>query len=203
MILYLVRHAQTIANQNSIIQGQSDAMITDEGMKNAGIMAKYFINKQITKIYSSPLGRAYQTACLIADACNIFKENIILDSRLMEIDLKPWVHKRIDDIDKSNNLSSYKTYKTHPAVFRPVSGEDLYDVRLRTSEMYHSIIRNCSSDDNIVIISHAVAIRALLIYLENKSIDCVWSYSIPSASVTEIHVQNGVLNILNIGKIIH
>lgn len=203
MIVYIVRHAQTEANIHSIIQGQSDTEITVEGMTMAKAMSRYFSDKNITKIYSSPIKRAFITACLIADVCQITVENIALDDRLMEINLKPWAYKKIDDLDSSDSRSSYKTYKFKPSKFQPLSGESLFDVKERMSKTFEWIIQGCCNDDNIVIVSHSVAIRTLLTYFEKKTIDHIWSYNIPPVSVTEVNLSNDGLSVVEIGAIIH
>lgn len=199
MNIYIVRHAQTEANKYAIIQGQSNTEITPEGLEYAKKMAKSFSGKQITRIYASPIKRACVTARLIADSCGINPDEIITDERLKEIDLKPWVHKKIKDLDMSDNTSSYKTYKSKPSEFQPLSGEDLFDVKRRTGEAFADIVKECSEDDNIVIVSHSVAIRTLLIGLEEKPMDLVWSYDLKPVSVTILQVTQGIIEIVELG----
>ena len=199
MRIYIVRHAQTEANIQTIIQGQSNTEITPEGLSCAKRMAKSFSDKQITRIYASPIKRAFVTASLIADSCGISLDEIIIDKRLMEIDLKPWVFKKINELDMSDDTSSYKTYKSKPSMFQPHSGENLFDVKKRMGEAFADIVNECSENDNIVIVSHSVAIRTLLINLEQKPIDLVWSYDLKSVSITTLQAMQGVIKIIGIG----
>ena len=203
MNIYIVRHAQTEANKYAVIQGQSNTEITTEGLECAKAMAKSFSNKQITRIYASPIKRAFVTASLIADSCGISLNEIITDERLMEIDLKPWVFKKIQKLDMSDNTSSYKTYKSNPSAFQPHSGEDLFDVKRRIWEAFADIVKKCSEDDNIVIVSHSVAIRTLLICLEEKPMDLVWSYDLKPVSVTTLQATQGVIKIVEIGATVY
>lgn len=184
MTIYLVRHAQTEANKNGIIQGQMNTEITEEGLEIARKMASSFSNSKVTSIFSSPIKRAFKTAELIGEAAGINKENIITDARLMEIDLAPWVYKKIAGLDQSDLPSSYKTYKSDPTKFAPLYGESLYDVRNRVSEFYKCLVSSSGFDDRIVVVSHSVAIRTLLSFIEGKDIDCIWGYHIPPASIS-------------------
>lgn len=201
MKIYVVRHAQTEANKNALIQGQCNTEITPEGLQNAKRMAQSFADKPITRIFASPIKRAQVTAGLIADVCGISHEQIISDPRLMEIDLQPWVFQKIAELDMSDAPSSYKTYKSSPALFRPLSGESLFDVKARVAEAFADILKQCSEDDNIVIVSHSVAIRSLLLTVENKTVDQVWSYQVKPVSVTTLHASQGKVEVLEIGAV--
>ena len=186
MTIYIVRHAQTEANKNGIIQGQMNTEITPEGLAKAKFMAQSFKNKNVDKIFSSPLRRAYITASLIAEETGVDNQTIIVDSKLKEINLEPWIYKRISDLNDNDEPSSYKTYKTKPSEFVPVSGESINDVKQRMVIAYNQIIMSCQSNDTVVIVSHSMAIRTLLSDIENKGIDNVWAYHIPPASITKI-----------------
>lgn len=200
MNIYIVRHAQTEANKYAVIQGQSNTEITPEGLACAKKMAKSFSDKQITKIYTSPIKRAHVTAGLIADSCGISPNKIITDERLMEIDLKPWALKRIKELDASDDVSSYKTYKSNPSAFQPHSGENFFDVKSRMVEVFADIVKDCFEDDNIVIVSHSVAIRTLLIGLEEKPIELIWSYDLKPVSVTTVQVSQGEIELVEVGN---
>lgn len=66
--LYLLRHGQTEFNVKKLVQGRCDSPLTDLGRKQAGMAAAWLKAHNIVpdKVVSSPLGRAMDTASLVA-----------------------------------------------------------------------------------------------------------------------------------------
>lgn len=67
--LYLMRHGETLFNQQKKIQGWCDSPLTEKGMKQAKIAAEYFSDNEITfdSAYASTSERACDTLELITD----------------------------------------------------------------------------------------------------------------------------------------
>ncbi|MDP3728209.1 MAG: histidine phosphatase family protein [bacterium] len=82
--LLLVRHAQSIANQKGITQGQKvDEPLSELGKKQAQKLAQGLKNEAIESIYSSDLKRAMHTTEEIQKLVN---KKCIVDKRLREKD---------------------------------------------------------------------------------------------------------------------
>lgn len=66
--LYLLRHGQTEFNVKKLVQGRCDSPLTDLGRKQAGMAAAWLKGHDVVpdKVVSSPLGRAMDTASLVA-----------------------------------------------------------------------------------------------------------------------------------------
>ena len=66
--LYLLRHGQTEFNVKKLVQGRCDSPLTDLGRKQAGMAAVWLKSHDVVpdKVVSSPLGRAMDTAQLVA-----------------------------------------------------------------------------------------------------------------------------------------
>ena len=66
--LYLLRHGQTEFNVKKLVQGRCDSPLTDLGRKQAGTAAAWLKSHDVVpdKVVSSPLGRAMDTAQLVA-----------------------------------------------------------------------------------------------------------------------------------------
>ena len=66
--LYLLRHGQTEFNVKKLVQGRCDSPLTDLGRKQAGKAAAWLKDHGVVldKVVSSPLGRAMDTAQLVA-----------------------------------------------------------------------------------------------------------------------------------------
>lgn len=66
--LYLLRHGQTEFNVKKLVQGRCDSPLTDLGRKQAGMAAAWLKGHDVVpnKVVSSSLGRAMDTASLVA-----------------------------------------------------------------------------------------------------------------------------------------
>ena len=62
---YLVRHGETTANRDGILQGHSDYELTDKGRIGASLTGRYLSKVHFDHVYVSDLGRAVKTADLI------------------------------------------------------------------------------------------------------------------------------------------
>lgn len=62
LVLYVVRHGQTIFNLMDRVQGISDGVLTERGVTGAINMGKGLRDTHFAAVYSSDLARAYETA---------------------------------------------------------------------------------------------------------------------------------------------
>ena len=63
--LLLIRHGQSTANASGVWQGQMEFPLSEEGRKQAHSAGKALAGERFDAIYSSPLGRALETAEII------------------------------------------------------------------------------------------------------------------------------------------
>ncbi|MCA1687136.1 MAG: histidine phosphatase family protein [Actinobacteria bacterium] len=63
--LLLIRHGQSTANATSVWQGQMEFPLSDEGRMQARSLGTALAGERFDGIYSSPLGRAFETAEII------------------------------------------------------------------------------------------------------------------------------------------
>lgn len=68
MLLYLIRHGESIFNGEGRIQGQADVGLSELGKRQSQAIAQGLASVKLDAIYSSPLQRAYQTALPLAES---------------------------------------------------------------------------------------------------------------------------------------
>ena len=106
--IYLIRHGETVWNRASRLQGHKDTPLTMKGVKQAqslGFALKGVLkNKTPGFFYSSPIGRAKQTAAIIADIIDFDIERIEYKPSLKEITFGDW-----DGLNMQEILAQYKT----------------------------------------------------------------------------------------------
>ena len=79
--IIIVRHGQTEWNIRGIRQGYLDSPLTAKGLAQAKALGQRLGRERFTKLYSSDLGRAVQTAREIS---NVTGHEIVTDPRLRE-----------------------------------------------------------------------------------------------------------------------
>jgi broad specificity phosphatase PhoE len=65
-VTFLARHGQTEWNVSGRRQGQLDSPLTDDGRASAAAVGSLLADAGVDQIFSSPLGRARETAAIIA-----------------------------------------------------------------------------------------------------------------------------------------
>ena len=67
MLIYIIRHGESLFNRENRIQGQTDVALSPFGEQQATAIANAFKPGDLDAIFSSPLQRAFQTAKPLAD----------------------------------------------------------------------------------------------------------------------------------------
>src|SRR5438094_10447125 len=91
----IVRHGQTQWNLKLIRQGHLDSPLTEKGMAQAKALAQRLAQEKFSALYSSDLGRAGQTAEMIA---GVTGPEIVTDARLRESNLAACQRPNADEI---------------------------------------------------------------------------------------------------------
>lgn len=82
--IILLRHGETVWNQENRIQGHLDSPLSDAGIVQAEALAQRLVGESFAALYSSDLGRAHETAQRIAVRTH---HQVILEPALRERNL--------------------------------------------------------------------------------------------------------------------
>ena len=77
--LFLIRHGRSTANESGIWQGQMEFPLSEEGRSQARLVGRALAGKRFDGLYSSPLGRALETAEIIARETNFPDEVVAIE----------------------------------------------------------------------------------------------------------------------------
>ncbi|KPA51595.1 histidine phosphatase family protein [Photobacterium lucens] len=104
--IFLLRHGQTTFNAQQRLQGHCNSELTALGQTQAATLGaslnRKIANKKQWTVYSSPLGRALETAQIVCTELGIDSNSIITDERLKEFNLGDWEMCFIPDLVKQN-----------------------------------------------------------------------------------------------------
>lgn len=190
--IFLARHGESQWNILSKIQGQRDIPLTDKGIKQAEMLGRRLLNENIKKIYSSDLSRAYTTAKIISDIVGV---DIVLMKEFREINFGVWEGMTIDEI-KTNYSKEFEVWRKSPEKLNLKNAETIFDVQKRAIEGINKIIKK---DDNVLIVSHGVTIKTIILGLLDINISNIKNLKLGNASLSiiEFREYNNVLETYN------
>lgn len=168
MKIYFTRHGETLWNKKGIIQGQMDSSLTKEGIDMAKNLRDMSRDIHFDKVYSSDLGRAYDTAKIIVPNREIIKTDL-----LREIDVGNWSGKTLSEVhEKYTDL--HQKYFEKPNEYYREDGESLYDLKDRVEEFFKKVIYPDEYKE-ILIVTHGVTMVAMFNIMENIPIKNFWT----------------------------
>ena len=155
MKLYVVRHGETIWNQEHKVQGITDIPLTDKGKDEAKELQDLVKNLNIDVVISSPLIRARETAKIITNS----SLPINTDDRIKERD---WGLNEGADIDTVDKWDCWDVILNT----RVQNIEPIQDFMYRVSSFIEDIkIRY--KDKNVLVVTHS-AVSRVIHYLLGK-----------------------------------
>lgn len=164
--LYLTRHGQTEWNLEGRMQGSKDSPLTELGKNQAIQLGKWLQNTNIDIAYSSSSGRAFDTSKLILSNRNI---PLISMNELKEMNFGIWEGQTFDFI-KTTYKDQYNYFWNSPHLLKNFPGETFDDLKLRIVSIVNKIV-NENKGKNILIVTHAIALKTLMNYFEGLSLD--------------------------------
>lgn len=174
--IYIVRHGQTSMNHAKLLQGRSDIPLNETGILQAEKTGDYFVREGIhfDSVFSSPLQRAIETAeAIVKDTCSVKT-----DERLLEMDYGPY--EGISLVNPPEEITYFfSDFTNHPA---PEGMEQLDSVVKRLGDFLEEI-RTSHMSGNILISTHAIAMKGALEYLSPESHGSYWSKYIGNCAV--------------------
>ncbi len=170
MELYLIRHGKTVWNEKGLLQGHTDTELTEDGKEKAKELGIKMQNIHFDKVFSSPLKRAYETACFITQN----KVQIEKDSRLIELCFGEQEGKDFTQWQKDS--SPYKAFFTNPENYiPPKNGETLTQLIERTTDFVKSEIEPLyPTAKKVLVVAHGALNAGLMCYLQNSPIKNYW-----------------------------
>jgi len=168
--LFITRHGQTEWNLQKRMQGWFDSPLTTQGKQAACALGKRLSNEKFNAIYSSPSGRAVDTAKLI---CNERQIPIFFKQQLKEINTGDWQGMTENEIQEEYPLQ-FKKYYEDPQNFTLDDSESFQDVLDRSLQVIHDICERYEENDKVLIVTHGVVKKLLIAHFNNLSLNNVW-----------------------------
>jgi probable phosphoglycerate mutase len=203
--IYLVRHAESVWNSEHRVQGRRlDVPLSATGRVQAKLLGRRLATLPLASVHASDAERALETARLAFGDGRRFETS----PELREMSLGEWEGRLISEI-RAETPDKIETWYRKPSAVLLEGGENLHSFRERVISVMDRIIASSNGGD-VAIVTHGGVICGYLTYLLNMSIDDLWSFSLPNASITTIildfrprlrsfgdtsHIEAGVLGL--------
>ena len=181
--IYIVRHGQTEWNLLGKTQGHGNSDLTPKGIEQAELLADSMTKYPIDYIYSSDLGRAYQTAEIIGNKLNIEVEKT---EALREMNFGTWEVRIIKDIIEEDP-ELYKMWRNEPHLAKIPQGETLSQIKERTDAFIKEINEKYDGK-HIVLVTHSLCARIMLLSFLDSDVKNIY----------RINQANTALNIIEL-----
>lgn len=160
MRVLMLRHAQSVSNAQKEAASLSDEkgdMLTDRGHEQARSAAAALADREITRLISSPMRRAQQTAAPIAEALGL---EIETDSEIYELREEEGYGELAPEEQKLRRWSEWMAEHADDPAYAPPGADSFAGMRERTRAFR---ARMESEEGSPLVITHGIFLRFLLI----------------------------------------
>ena len=179
-LLTLVRHGQTAANAQNLLQGHINHPLDEVGLAQVSLLGGALQKiSPVSRVVASPLQRAQQTAQAITQGL----------SQHIEVETDPrWIELNYGDFDgqpvSSVSPEQWATWRTDEH-FRPPHGETLAELSVRVHEAIDALLAD-SVSAHIVVVSHVSPIKAAVAWALGVGVEVSWRTALDRASMTTV-----------------
>ncbi|TGB01244.1 histidine phosphatase family protein [Halobacillus salinus] len=188
--IYITRHGQTEWNLEGRMQGRKNSKLTRLGEEQAERLGKRLLDVPFTKVITSSSGRAKQTAELIRGNRDIELHEM---DEWQEIDLGAWEGRLTKELEKEDG-KNFRIFWEEPHTYEASEGESFEEVIERVGTEIEKLTTYKSP---VLVVTHAVVLKALLAYCHEKDVEDFWSGQfMHQTSLTVIEKKDGKWNVI-------
>ncbi len=190
---YLIRHATNDLVGKTMPGWIPGVHLNTEGREQARRLAQKLSGRGISRVYSSPLERAMETAEPLALALGVAVER---RDALIELKIGEWAGKSFAEIEQDPR---WRRFNEHRSATRPPGGELMLETQQRmVAELL--CLRDQHAGEAIAVVSHADPIRAVLTYFLGMPLDLFYRIDISPASVSIIKLEEWGAQVLSMNE---
>ncbi len=183
--ILIARHGETAWNAADIFRGRVSIGLSENGFKQAGLLAGYLSQEKIQAVYCSPLQRAMQTADAVSKPHNVTPQPM---EELTDLDFGEWEGVPRQEVqEKSPQL--YEQWLDRPDQVQIPGGESLDAARSRALHAFDQIM-DWNREGTFAIITHRVVTKILVCALLGLDNSHFWNIEHGTCGVTTF-IHNG------------
>ena len=189
-VFCLVRHG-SYPLLDRALGGRADHELDDTGRAQAARVARMIAARPVTRLVSSPVRRAVQTAEPIAAALGMAP---IIDQAFAEIDFAGWTGMRFDALAQE---PAWRAWNAFRGTARVPGGETMLEVQARAIRAMLRL-HEAWPEGEVVIVSHADVIKAILVHILGAPLDLLGRLQIDPGSMSWIVLTEGDARVVGV-----
>jgi broad specificity phosphatase PhoE len=189
MELTLVRHGQSMANRDGILQGQYDSPLSELGRRQAERVGAWFVQRGMAwdAVYCSPLSRARDTALGISE--RLGREAPVELADLAEIHAGS-MQGKTGDVLRAEHPSFYQRGIDGLGDYAEFGGESYEQVQARVRRFLSLLFeRHRAAADRVLVVSHGGLMFQLVKALITQPVPRVLLIKFGNCSVTRLNLR--------------
>ena len=201
MEVYIIRHGKTDWNKECRFQGAKDIPLNEEGREAARKLGERLKDVHFDAVFSSPLSRAYETACIVSGVALQSAAPEPVEGQgpekvdlLTEISFGEFEGVPFDEWMNTDEPRKYFFEK--PGLYIPPKGGETFQHGCeRAEEFIHTVLEpyyKKNPDARVMIVAHGAILAALMCVLENRGIDNFWGQGLKGNCEETIYTYDGV-----------
>jgi len=156
MELLLIRHALPVRKEG--VEGPADPALSEDGHRQASLLAAYLADEALDAVYASPLQRARQTAAPVAEVQNL---PLIIDEGVAEYDRLHNEYVPIEELKAAND----PRWQAILAGDLGVPDLDPFEFRANVVRAVEAIIERHPGRTKIAVVCHGGVINAYVSHM--------------------------------------
>lgn len=189
--IYLIRHANPDYRLQEKL-GDKNMPLSKEGRKQAKLLAKNLMKREIDKIYASEFKRAIETANYFSELNN---KRVFINKRLNEIDWKNWHRIKYFNTCEKRRPSYLKNYKE--------LDKKLDTMQAEARRLLWDLFRK-NKGKRLALFCHGNIIKSIITSIINADVIGFLSIEIFQSSLTKLIIdKNGYVKINHINEVSH
>jgi broad specificity phosphatase PhoE len=172
-VLVLIRHGQTAANAEGLFLGREDPPLTELGWRQADALRSVASVRDATRVVTSPLRRARDTAGRLGPP-------VTVDERWIEMDYGDYEGMSGRDVPAEVSAAWQSDL-----AWAPPGGESLLAVSKRVREACEELADEAATSD-LIVVSHVSPIKAAVAWALGVGEETAWRMFLGVASVCRI-----------------
>lgn len=183
--IFLIRHGESHQNIDDVLSGITDVPLSNKGKQQCAILAQYFENIQVDKVFATPLQRAKESAEIIFPK---HKSSIEILESLIEFNYGDYEgYKRSDYENSSDRI--IQQWITSPSDLTFPGGDNIQAHAHRSLSSITDLAREYEGKV-IACISHRTTIRLILAQIIGLHLDNFRSLPCSNCGISEITIND-------------
>ena len=192
-VFYLIRHGTNDLVGHTLAGWMAGVHLNMEGQNQARVLAERLAQVHFSRIISSPLERAMETALPLAKAQGV---QIQSDAMFGEVQFGDWTGRTVKELSSDPAWIQWNKFRS---AARIPNGESMLEVQTRAVNGIIKLHREFP-DETIGIVSHGDVIRAMLLHVLGMPLDFIHRIEIIPASWSILNLYDDSAQVFSINE---